>query len=217
MNVILCHLPPPLLNQLAVVRPVIGQGSPCALRAVTPCHLTPITYLHHFANCPQYRFQWVGFWCREPWWHQLPWWKLPHCSPQLLVEAPPAAASSRCHRSAGWSCCFSTAVTPTAPLPASQRPLVHHVSAPGRIAPATKWCTVLLTTGVYQQKCGDWDRQKKLLVITTQSLYLSAQIGARLAPEIDSIPVSVFSNIKKKLEGLISSPVQNWLHYFSFV
>ena len=114
MNVILCHLPPPLLNQLAVVRPIIGQGSPRALRAVTPCHLTPITYLHHFANCPQYRFQWVGFWCREPWWHQLPWWKLPHCSPQLLVEAPPAAASSRCHRSAGWSCCFSTAVTPAA-------------------------------------------------------------------------------------------------------
>ena len=50
MNV-LCHLPPPLLNQLAVVCPV-GQRSPRALRAVTPGHLISLTPSRHFANCP---------------------------------------------------------------------------------------------------------------------------------------------------------------------
>ena len=53
------HLPPPLLNQLAVVRPIAGQGSPCTFRAVTPCHLpaSPTNHLlHQFENCPQRRF-----------------------------------------------------------------------------------------------------------------------------------------------------------------
>ena len=47
-----CHLPPPLLNQLAVVSSIVGQGSPRALRAVTPGHLISLTPSRHFANCP---------------------------------------------------------------------------------------------------------------------------------------------------------------------
>ena len=58
MNV-LCHLPPPFLNQLAVVCPIaIGQSSPSTFRAVTTSHL----WLNHSYQqwVQQYRFEGTG-------------------------------------------------------------------------------------------------------------------------------------------------------------
>ena len=175
---LISDLPPPLLSQLAVVCPIVGQSSPCAFRAVPPSHQVSqslfLTIWKIFFNVDmvdsvhllllQLQKSIVGpgsgaslvVLAKAP---PLSWcWCKP--SSGVSVSSPNQPVFP-----AGW-CCGGT-------LQLLQQPTVsrglttasglvhqHHVSAPGRLAPETQWCTAPLIqiwcTNANQQKWPKW-------------------------------------------------------------
>ena len=166
MNMV-CHLPPPLLSQLAVVCPIelavvcpiaIGQSSPSAFSAVTTSHL----WLNHsYHQClQQYGFEGVGAFSpgAESHFGGSSWIDSGESSPTELLSpnfwcklaSPPA---SRCYRC--WLVLMVLMVvlyscyTSPQSLPASQRPLVCCTTtylqhcAPAYSAPPPRICTTV--------------------------------------------------------------------------